>query len=194
MAAKFVLSSQLQQLLPTMVSAAGYKNLAGNRSTIFSFCNTRMLERFSTRRIVFTSLSKGRLFSNGVKPISATDSGVETSITDGKDSAITVKDAKVVVESQDENSIQLRVDLAGDVTEKVFGKVLRNLALTAPPIPGFRRQKGGKTTRENLKVKENKVTTTQTAEELKKLFEPGKEFGFNATLELEPVLATQPEA
>jgi len=34
-------------------------------------------------------------------------------------------------------------------------------------------------------VKENKINTTQTAEELKLLFKPGTEFGFNAILELE---------
>ncbi|CAI0544032.1 unnamed protein product [Linum tenue] len=38
---------------------------------------------------------------------------------------------------------------------------------------------------ENVKVKENKVTTIQKADELMKLFKPGKEFGFNAILELE---------
>lgn len=38
---------------------------------------------------------------------------------------------------------------------------------------------------ENLTVKENKINTTQTAEELKSAFIPGKEFGFNATVELE---------
>lgn len=34
-------------------------------------------------------------------------------------------------------------------------------------------------------VKENKLNTTQTLEELLKIFYPGKEFGFNANLELE---------
>ncbi|KAK3035502.1 hypothetical protein RJ639_033961, partial [Escallonia herrerae] len=152
---------------------------------------------------------------------------LEASITDLKDSAITVKDAKTVVESQDDEKIQLRVDLTGKETQVVFEKVLRNLARTAPPVPGFRRQKGGKTCVnrdslflclvmvptdfllqmlgeervtsfviqeiinstlgdfENLTVKDNKINTTQTAEELKALFVPGNEFGFNATLELE---------
>ncbi|GMY32659.1 trigger factor [Fagus crenata] len=39
--------------------------------------------------------------------------------------------------------------------------------------------------KENLNVKDNKINTTQTAEELMSVFTPGKEFGFNATLELE---------
>ncbi|CAN1187258.1 Trigger factor [Linum perenne] len=236
MAAKFVSSSQLQQL-PTLVSAVGCKNLARSHSTISIFNNTQHQRLSKRRRLVFSSPSNsnGRFSGNAVRPISATGSGFEASITDANDSVITMKDANVVVESQDENTIQLRVDLAGDVTDKVFGKILKKMALTAPPIPGFRRQKGGKTTRvpreflvqilgedrvtnfviqeivsvtladfankasvnclqENLKVKENKVTTTQTAEELKKLFEPGKEFAFNATLELEPLVASEAES
>lgn len=39
--------------------------------------------------------------------------------------------------------IQLRVDVPGEDTEIIFDKVLANLARTAPPVPGFRRQKGG---------------------------------------------------
>lgn len=38
---------------------------------------------------------------------------------------------------------------------------------------------------ENLTVKDNKINTIQTAEELKSVFIPGNDFGFNATLELE---------
>ncbi|RVW88595.1 hypothetical protein CK203_033074 [Vitis vinifera] len=164
----------------------------------------------------------------------------------------------------------LRVDVAGVDTQRVFDHVLTNLARSAPPIPGFRRQKGGnslyvlirlwpflcayilsvyaaqlsflmelvnpriltfivfcmcmgidpgKTSnvpksfllqilgeervtkfviqeiitatvsdyvmKENLNVKDKKITTTPAAEELKSLFTPGNEFGFNATLELE---------
>ncbi|KAB2623440.1 PHD finger protein ALFIN-LIKE 7-like [Pyrus ussuriensis x Pyrus communis] len=134
----------------------------------------------------------------------AAGSGLEASIGDAQGNLITLKTAKIVVESQDDNKIQVRVDLTGDDTQKVFDRVLTNLARTAPPVPGFRRQKGGPEKlsvgytcqpaqhcqisvwfQENLTVKENKVSTTQTAEELKLLFTPGNEFGFNATLELE---------
>ena len=38
---------------------------------------------------------------------------------------------------------QVRVDLGGEETRLVFEKVLTNLARAAPPVPGFRRQKGG---------------------------------------------------
>ncbi|CAI0544033.1 unnamed protein product [Linum tenue] len=223
MAAKFVFSASQLQQFPTLVSASECKNLARHyhSSTKNFSLYTTQHQQFSNRQLFF---SKGRLIGNAVGPISATDSGVETSITEPKDNAITVRDAKIVVESRDETSIKVRVDLGGDETEKVFGKVLRNLALTSPPIPGFRKQKGGKTTQvprdfliqvlgedrvtnfviqeivsatladyadkassvvENVKVKENKVTTIQKADELMKLFKPGKEFGFNAILELE---------
>ncbi|KAG8492976.1 hypothetical protein CXB51_012648 [Gossypium anomalum] len=176
------------------------------------------------------------------KPISALASGLEASISDADDKLIALKDAKIVVESKDENKIQLRVDVTGIETQKVFNKVLTDLARQAPPIPGFRREKGGKTTKvrgflplhffrfliwpcflssclvprefllqilgeervtkfvvqeivtstvadyvkeENLNVKDKKVSTSQSAEELKVSFTPGKDFWFNAVVELE---------
>ncbi|GMN36221.1 hypothetical protein TIFTF001_005851 [Ficus carica] len=142
-------------------------------------------------------------------------SGLEASVADSGD-AITVKKAEIVVESQDRDKIQVRVDVTGNETQRVFDLVLTNLAKTAPPIPGFRRQKGGKTTQvpktfllrilgeervtkfvieeivtstmgqyEDLKVKDNKINTSQSAEELKSSFKPGSDFGFNATIELQ---------
>ncbi|KAK8643626.1 hypothetical protein V6N13_012912 [Hibiscus sabdariffa] len=162
------------------------------------------------------------------KPISALASGLEASISDTDDKLIALKDAKILVESRDEKKIQLRVDVTGIETQKVFNKVLMDLARQAPPIPGFRREKGGKTTKvptefllqilgedrvtkfvvqeiltstiadyvkeEKLKVKDKKVTTSQTAEELKVSFTPGKDFGFNAVLELEEEEEEEPES
>ncbi|KAL3835094.1 hypothetical protein ACJIZ3_009830 [Penstemon smallii] len=154
-----------------------------------------------------------------LKPISAVGSGLEATITDPKDNVVSIKNFEVVLESKDEDKMQVRVDLPGKETQIVFDKVLRNLARSAPPVPGFRREKGGKTskvpkefllqilgedrvtnfviqeivtstladyaTKENLTVKDNKINTLQTAEELKSVFVPGNDFGFNATLELE---------
>ncbi|PPD93471.1 hypothetical protein GOBAR_DD09603 [Gossypium barbadense] len=165
------------------------------------------------------------------KPISALASGLEASISDADDKLIALKEAKIVVESKDENKIQLRVDVTGIETQKVFNKVLTDLARQAPPIPGFRREKGEmdlelgyfssnvsyawvprefllqilgeeRVTKfvvqeivtstvadyvkeENLNVKDKKVSTSQSAEELKVSFTPGKDFWFNAVLELE---------
>ncbi|XP_028074915.1 uncharacterized protein LOC114277245 isoform X3 [Camellia sinensis] len=76
------------------------------------------------------------------KPISAVGSGLEVS-TDPKDNAITIKNVKILVEYREDDKIQLRVDLTGNETQKVFDQVLTDLARSAPPIPGFRRQKGG---------------------------------------------------
>ncbi|GFP97292.1 hypothetical protein PHJA_001873300, partial [Phtheirospermum japonicum] len=154
-----------------------------------------------------------------LEPISAVGSGLEASIADTKDNVITIKNVEIVVESKDDDKMQVRVDLAGKETEIVFDKVLRNLARSAPPVPGFRREKGGDcliipkdfllqilgedrvtnfviqeivsstladyVKKENLTVKDNKINTIQTAEELKSAFVPGSDFGFNATLELE---------
>lgn len=39
---------------------------------------------------------------------------------------------------------QLRVNLNGDQTQKVFDRILVNLGRKAPPVPGFRIRKGGK--------------------------------------------------
>lgn len=183
--------------------------------------NLSITEQGLSRRLLFPCNPQGHgtILGRILQPISAVGSGMEASIADPKDNAVTVKNAKIVVESQDENQVQLRVDLPGNETQKIFDKVLINLARTAPPIPGFRREKGGKTTKvpksfllqilgedrvtkfviqeivtttiadyvkkENLNVKDNKTNTTQSAEELKKSFTPGNDFGFNAVLELE---------
>ncbi|XP_021906717.1 uncharacterized protein LOC110821250 isoform X2 [Carica papaya] len=183
--------------------------------------NLSRTEQGLSRRLLCPCDPHGAFVGCILKPISAVGSGMEASIADPKENAVTVKNAKIVVESRDENQVQLRVDLPGNETQKIFDKVLTNLARTAPPIPGFRREKGGKTTKvpksfllqvlgedrvtkfviqeivtttiadyvkkENLNVKDNKTNTTQTAEELKKSFTPGNDFGFNAVLELEKV-------
>lgn len=154
-----------------------------------------------------------------MKPLSAVGFGLEATITDPSNNDVRIKNAEITVESKDENKMLVRVDLTGKETDIVFEKILRNLARTAPPVPGFRREKGGKTSKvprdfllqilgedrvtkfviqeiitstladyvkkENLTVKDNKINTIQTAEELKAVFVPGNNFGFNATLELE---------
>lgn len=39
--------------------------------------------------------------------------------------------------------MQLRVDLTGQSTQKAFDTIVRSLAKNAPPVPGFRKAKGG---------------------------------------------------
>ncbi|KAL8512151.1 hypothetical protein ACS0TY_018561 [Phlomoides rotata] len=150
-----------------------------------------------------------------LKPISAVGSGLEASITNPEENVIGIKNFEIVVESKDDDKMQVRVDLSGKETGIVFEKVLRNFARTAPTIPGFAEERestnkysrnlpimffffwvtsvlmcmvdsaGKLSTKENLTVKDNKINTIQTAEELKSAFIPGNGFGFNAILELE---------
>ncbi|CAL2236692.1 unnamed protein product [Prunus armeniaca] len=210
----------------TTVVPSHFQSLGLPKFPVRSYCSRALTCQNATRIVGFCNTQR-KLFTSPHKTgharlsrlIYAAGSGLEASIADVEGNLITLKSAKIVVESQEDNKIQVRVDLTGDDTEKVFDKVLTNLARTAPPVPGFRRQKGGKTSKvpksflldilgkervtkfviqeiisstmgdyvkkENLNVKENKINTTQTAEELKLLFKPGTEFGFNAILELE---------
>ncbi|KAJ6975758.1 hypothetical protein NC653_031552 [Populus alba x Populus x berolinensis] len=199
--------------MAAMTTTASTLQLQQLRNLSFYKCLSLSSSSSSTNSIIFFqshfTCNKLLLFSSnpnlrvlkhvGVKPISAVGSGMEASIAETNEKLIALKNVKIVIESQEEDKMQVRVDLNGDETQKVFNKALTDLARSAPPIPGFRREKGGKTTnvprefllqilgedRENLKVKENKISTTQKAEELKKVFVPGNEFGFNAVLELE---------
>lgn len=95
-----------------------------------------------SRRLLVTCR---RNFRHSPWPISAVSSGLEATISDQKKKEITLDNAKIVVESRDDNKINVRVDLTGEETQKAFDEVLTNLARTAPPIPGFRKMKGGKT-------------------------------------------------
>nr|POF04376.1 hypothetical protein CFP56_64536 [Quercus suber] len=110
------------------------------KSTCTNFCD---MQHYLCRSLLFPSSPQRRGLTRLTKPISASSSGLEASITDQKGKTIKLKSAKIVIESQDENKMQIQVDLTGDETEKVFDQVLTNLARTAPPVPGFRRQKGG---------------------------------------------------
>ncbi|KAK1418955.1 hypothetical protein QVD17_28108 [Tagetes erecta] len=176
---------------------------------------------FSTKQSVDGRILKSdnthKSLNSFVRPLLAVEPGVQASISD--ENVVTVKNANVLVESQDDDKMQVKVELPGKETQIVFDKVLTNLARTAPPVPGFRRQKGGKTSKvpksfllsiigedrvtkfviqeivsstmadyvkkNNILVKENRVNTIQSLEELQSSFSPGIDFGFNATLELE---------
>ncbi|XP_071730899.1 uncharacterized protein [Rutidosis leptorrhynchoides] len=176
---------------------------------------------FSTKQCLdgrtLDSCKSDKSLSSFVRPLLAAPSGVEASISD--DNVVSVKNANILVEVQDDDKMQVKVELPGKETQIVFDKVLTNLARTAPPVPGFRRQKGGKTSKvpksfllsmigedrvtkfviqeivsstvadyvkqNNIYVKDNKINTIQSIEELQASFSPGSDFGFNATLELE---------
>ncbi|KAK9068084.1 hypothetical protein SSX86_012195 [Deinandra increscens subsp. villosa] len=199
--------------------------------------NSATISLFSTKQSLDGRLLKfhNSSLNSFVRPLLAVEPGVEASISD--ENVVTVKNANVLVELQDDDKMQVKVELPGKETQIVFDKVLTNLARTAPPVPGFRRQKGvsllhvdahfqGKHPRliqdffqvpksfllsiigedrvtkfviqeivsstmadyvkkSNILVKDNKVNTIQSLEELQSSFSPGIDFGFNATLELE---------
>ncbi|KAL9240678.1 hypothetical protein vseg_014869 [Gypsophila vaccaria] len=170
------------------------------------------------KSLLFFIQPRGRDPRRVLRPISAAASGLETSVGDKTGSTITLKKVEIVVESRDANKMKLRVDLPSEETQKVFDVILSKLARSAPPTPGFRAQKGGKTSKipkslllnilgkdvvmkfvireivtsavenyvkkENLVVKDNKLNTIQTEDELKQSFLPGSAFGFNVELEL----------
>jgi FKBP-type peptidyl-prolyl cis-trans isomerase (trigger factor) len=130
---------------------------------------------------------------------------------------LTIKDAKIVAEPPRDGKLKIRVDVDGQATKRAFDTVLKDLARHAPPVPGFRKAKGGKTSivplnviyqlmgpklvrkfvieeilkatlndyvqKEGIKVK-NELKTDQSSDQLDAEFEPGKEFGFDATLDL----------
>ncbi|KAK3204300.1 hypothetical protein Dsin_018346 [Dipteronia sinensis] len=115
----------------------------------FSHQNGTSVDMQKLRLLLSCNNTQWRGLQHVSKPISAmgSGSGLEVSVTDLEEELISMKDAKVVVESPDENKIKVRVDLTGDNTQKVFDKVITNLARSAPPIPGFREEKGGKTSK-----------------------------------------------
>ncbi|XP_072966071.1 uncharacterized protein [Typha angustifolia] len=91
------------------------------------------------------SLYSARDFRHLSAPTFAVRSGLEASITDKKKNDLLLENVSIVIESRDDEKIHVRVDLTAEETQKAFDDVLTNLARTAPPIPGFRKMKGGKT-------------------------------------------------
>ncbi|XP_027176682.1 uncharacterized protein LOC113775847 isoform X4 [Coffea eugenioides] len=116
-----------------------------HHASLTKFGNTTTINRCH-RESITPSFSKQYL-QHLAKSVSAVRSGLEASIADPEENAVHVKNAKIVVESRDDAKLQVRVDLGGEETRLVFEKVLTNLARAAPPVPGFRRQKGGKTSK-----------------------------------------------
>ncbi|KAL0322739.1 UNVERIFIED_CONTAM: hypothetical protein Sangu_1893200 [Sesamum angustifolium] len=97
-----------------------------------------------SRSLIYCSSSKAgtRLL---LKPISAVGSGLEASITDKKDNAISIKDFEIVVESKGDDKMQITVEVSGFKTQEIYDEVFSKMVDDAQPIPGFRRVKGGKT-------------------------------------------------
>lgn len=91
-------------------------------------------------------ISSGRSLRHPFLPVSAVGSGRDSSIAEGeKKSELSLEKAKTSVVSRDDENINVRVDLPGKATQKVFDEALTSLARDAPPVPGFRKSKGGRT-------------------------------------------------
>ncbi|KAB1219462.1 hypothetical protein CJ030_MR3G012258 [Morella rubra] len=170
--------SELRQLRTPRqpsVTSCRINVLTCRNSTCINFCNS---QQFLLGRLVFPSSPHRRDLRRLPKQIAASSSGLEASITDQKGNAVTLRDAKIVIESQDENKIQVPksflLQILGEerVTKFVIQEIVNSTMADYVK-------------KENIKVKENKISTTETAEELKSLFTAGKEFGFNAIIELE---------
>ncbi|ONK72478.1 uncharacterized protein A4U43_C04F19850 [Asparagus officinalis] len=84
---------------------------------------------------------------------------------------------------------EVRVDASGSKTQAIFDDVFSKLVEAAQPIPGFKRLKGGIMShfamlQEGLKVSKD-LRVEQSYEELEQIFVPGKEFGFDAAIQLQ---------
>ncbi|KAL6614012.1 hypothetical protein ACP70R_036282 [Stipagrostis hirtigluma subsp. patula] len=88
----------------------------------------------------------GRSLRNTWLPVSAVGSGRDSSITEAKKkSDLSLENVKTSVVSRDDENINVRVQLPGKATQKVFDEALVIMGRDAPPVPGFRKSKGGKT-------------------------------------------------
>jgi len=92
-------------------------------------------------RISLCSYAKGNLCT--ASSATASDTGLEES----KESGMIINDRQITVESCEDGRIHVRIDVTGKDTQKTFDDILKTLASEAGPVPGFRRQKGGKTTK-----------------------------------------------
>ncbi|XP_077229241.1 bacterial trigger factor isoform X2 [Tasmannia lanceolata] len=137
----FHCNASLLPEVPLLRSVSNSVRINGNAGSLKSsiICDTQ--QALCTRLLY----PYGGDFRNLSWPICAVGSGLEASITDSEENDINLKNVKIVVESRDDDKIHVRVDVSGEETEKAFDVVVTNLARTAPPVPGFRRKKGGKT-------------------------------------------------
>uniref|UniRef100_A0ACD5VY20 Uncharacterized protein n=1 Tax=Avena sativa TaxID=4498 RepID=A0ACD5VY20_AVESA len=90
-------------------------------------------------------VSNGRSSRHTFLPVSAARSGRGSSVAEEEKTGLLLDSFKTSVVSRTDEKINLRIDLPGKVTQKVFDQALTSLARDAPPVPGFRRSKGGKT-------------------------------------------------
>jgi len=100
--------------------------------------------RISARGLLVSSGGTG--LRHTFHPVSAVGSGRDSSITEAeRKSDLSLENVKTSIVSRDDEMINVRVQLPGKATQKIFDEALTFLARDAPPVPGFRKSKGGKT-------------------------------------------------
>ncbi|OEL28339.1 hypothetical protein BAE44_0010641 [Dichanthelium oligosanthes] len=69
--------------------------------------------------------------------------GRDSSITEAeRRSNLSLENVKTSIVSRNDEKINVRVQLPGKATQKVFDEALAIMARDAPPVPGFRKSKG----------------------------------------------------
>ncbi|GJM92318.1 hypothetical protein PR202_ga08780 [Eleusine coracana subsp. coracana] len=142
--------------------------------------------------------------------VSSGNAGAGSSIAaDESKNDLSLENVKMSIVSRNDEKINVRVQLPGKATQKVFDEALVILSRDAPPVPGFRKSKGDTQQhpladagqkpghqvcarydidllmiQENLKVNPE-IETTQSEAEMESAFKPGSAFGFNVILQLE---------
>uniref|UniRef100_A0A0D6R5X8 peptidylprolyl isomerase n=1 Tax=Araucaria cunninghamii TaxID=56994 RepID=A0A0D6R5X8_ARACU len=95
-------------------------------------------ENFPDRSLLWSHYKGNRLTINCA---ATSDTGSE----EAQLTNLAINDRQLTVESREGGKIHVRVDVPGKDTQKTFDDILTSLASEAGPVPGFRRQKGGKT-------------------------------------------------
>ncbi|KAK3166211.1 hypothetical protein QOZ80_1AG0042850 [Eleusine coracana subsp. coracana] len=101
-------------------------------------------DRISSKRLLISD--RGRSLRNTLLTVSAVGSGAGSSIAaDESKNDLSLENVKMSIVSRNDEKINVRVQLPGKATQKVFDEALVILSRDAPPVPGFRKSKGGKT-------------------------------------------------
>jgi len=135
-------AATLPKLLQSRRGCRSYFQLVTFRVSVFSVqaCFHRLLVS-----------SGGTGLRHTFHPVSAVGSGRDSSITEAeRKSDLSLENVKTSIVSRDDEMINVRVQLPGKATQKIFDEALTFLARDAPPVPGFRKSKGGTEAPHNL--------------------------------------------
>ncbi|KAH7663904.1 hypothetical protein IHE45_14G086600 [Dioscorea alata] len=131
--------------------------------------------------LVLKNCNRSHKYFNAIQAISQENADVSTS---------SFEDFVVSSNTYQDGHVKVKIMVDGTKTQAIFDTVFAKLVDAAQPIPGFRRVKGGKTPDEDLKVTKS-LRVEQSFEELEAMFIPGKEFGFDAVIQLQETCPTK---